>query len=395
MVENIPSLEEMIQSATELFRKTYKVEPSVIVQAPGRVNLIGEHIDYNDGFVLPMALPLRTVLVGKPICGFEASMVSMASEADSGTHPYNFNISKEALQVSEPKWANYVKGVLANYKGGSFPAFQVAIVNSVPIGGGLSSSASLEVATYLFLDAISGEKIKVSKVEKALACQKAEHDFAGMPCGIMDQFISLLAEDSNALLIDCRDMTYFSVPFDDPNIVILITNSNVKHSLSGSEYPTRRRQCQEAATLLGKRSLRECTIEDVKKLSALGASEEHIKRARHGVSEIIRTEQAAKLFAERRYEEVGKLMVESHNSLRDDYDVSCPELNQLVELAMKVEGVMGARMTGGGFGGCTVTMVKAFAVDKVIEMIKTNYHLNPKFFICKPSQGASIIKAII
>ncbi|XP_045476102.1 galactokinase-like [Harmonia axyridis] len=395
MVENIPSLDEMILSATELFRNTYKDEPNIIVQAPGRVNLIGEHTDYNDGFVLPMALPLRTVIVGKPICGLEASMVSIASEAEDGKTLHTFNISKEALKPGSPKWANYVKGVLANYKGGPFPAFQAAIVNSVPIGGGLSSSASLEVATYMFLDAISKEKIKVSKVEKALACQKAEHDFAGMPCGIMDQFISLLAEENNALLIDCRDMTYSSVPFDDPSMVILITNSNVKHSLSGSEYPTRRRQCKEAATLLGKNSLRECTLDDVKNLSALGASEDHVKRARHGVSEIIRTEQAARLFAERKYEEVGKLMVESHNSLRDDYDVSCPELNRLVELAMEVEGVMGARMTGGGFGGCTVTMVKSSTVDKVIENIRKNYPLKPTFYICTPSQGASLIKAFV
>lgn len=175
-------------------------------------------------------------------------------------------------------------------------------------------------------------------------------------------------------------MTYSPVPFDNQNIVILITNSNVKHSLSGSEYPTRRRHCKEAAALLGKNSLRECNLEDVKskhyfnqlpifmvqnlssfpsilELSTLGASEVHIKRARHAVSEIIRTEQAAILFVEGKYEEVGKLMVESHNSLKDDYDVSCSELNQLVELALEVEGVLGARMTGGGFGGCTVTMV--------------------------------------
>ncbi|KAK9882959.1 hypothetical protein WA026_001177 [Henosepilachna vigintioctopunctata] len=395
MAENIPSLEELIQSATELYKKTFNQDPTVVVQAPGRVNIIGEHTDYNDGFVLPMALPLRTVIVGKAMCGYESSIISIANEGSEDGKPHKFNISKEALIPGEPKWANYVKGVLANYKGGAFPAFRAAIVNSVPIGGGLSSSASLEVATYMFLDAISGEKIQVSKVEKALACQKAEHDYAGMPCGIMDQFISLLAEEGNALLIDCRSMTYSLVPMEDPEMVILITNSNVKHSLTGSEYPTRRKQCEEAAALMGKKSLRECTMDDVARLESLGASPDHVKRARHGVSEIERTESAALLFAEKKFEEVGKLMVASHNSLRDDYEVSCPELDQLVDLALEVEGVVGSRMTGGGFGGCTVTMVRSNAVEELILHIKQNYKLTPTFFICKPSQGANIIKGYV
>ncbi|KAL3266738.1 hypothetical protein HHI36_010899 [Cryptolaemus montrouzieri] len=394
MAEAIPSVDELIRSATELFRRTFKDEPMVVAQAPGRVNLIGEHTDYNDGFVLPMALPLITVIVGKPACGLEATIISIASEAKGGTTPHKFSISKEDLKPGEPRWANYVKGVVANYKGGPLSAFKAAIVNSVPIGGGLSSSASLEVATYLFLDAISTEKIKVSKIEKALACQKAEHDYAGMPCGIMDQFISLLAEERNALLIDCRDMTSSLVSFDDPDIIILITNSNVKHALTGSEYPTRRKQCEEAAKLLGKGSLRECSMEDVNRLPSLGAQEDVVRRAKHVVSEIVRTEQAAKLFAEKSFVEVGKLMQQSHISLRDDFNVSCSELDELVEFALEVDGVLGSRMTGAGFGGCTVTMLKSNAVNAVIANIKKNYKQTPTFFICKPSQGASILKRI-
>ncbi|KAL3274425.1 hypothetical protein HHI36_015813 [Cryptolaemus montrouzieri] len=392
MAEDIPSLEEIIQSASELFRKTYHEEPNVIVQAPGRVNLIGEHTDYNDGFVLPMALPLRTVIVGRPITGTKATIISSASEAKSAAESHTFDISKDAIKPGEPKWANYIKGVLANYMGGPIPAFEAAIVTSVPIGGGLSSSASLEVATYMFLDCISGEKVLVSKVQKALACQKAEHEFASMPCGIMDQFISLLAEERNALLIDCRDMTYSLVPFNDPDIVILVTNSNVKHALTGSEYPTRRKQCENAAKMMGKKTLRECSMKDVEQIAHQTGYEDEYRRARHVVSEIIRTQKAAKLFAEKKFAEVGKLMTESHVSLRDDYDVSCSELDHLVELALEVDGVFGSRMTGGGFGGCTVTLVRADSVDRVISNIKKNYKLNPTFYICKPSQGANIIR---
>lgn len=394
MAETITPIDELRKRAVELYQNFFKEDPCTGACAPGRVNLIGEHTDYNDGFVLPMALPLYTVIVGRPICGLKTTIVSCAAEADSGHSTVTFDVSPHALKPGDPKWANYVKGVIANYKGGPVPAFQAAIVNSVPIGGGLSSSASLEVATYCFLDAIC-ENVSVSKVAKALSCQKAEHEFAGMPCGIMDQFISFLAEEGNALLIDCRDMTSSLVPINNPDIVILITNSNVKHSLTGSEYPTRRKQCFDAAKMLGKRSLRDCTIEDVEKLKSMNADDSLIKRARHVVSEIIRTQKAAELFKQGRYDQVGKLMVESHNSLRDDYEVSCEELDQLVLYALEIDGVLGSRMTGGGFGGCTVTMVKTSAVDDVIRNINEKYKNQATFFIGKPSQGATILHKCI
>ncbi|CAG2068761.1 unnamed protein product, partial [Timema podura] len=223
---------------------------------------------------------------------------------------------------------------------------------------------------------------------KALACQKAEHEFAGMPCGIMDQFVSVLAKQGHALLIDCRSLTHTLVPLKDPNIVILITNSHVKHELTGSEYPTRRRQCEEAAMALGKKSLRDADIQDLERLQSKPIDETMLRRARHVIGEIARTERAADALKSGDYEAFGELMVESHISLRDDYEVSCPELDQLVELALVVPGVLGSRMTGGGFGGCTVTLLRNEAVNDAIANMETNYKGKASFYIVTASDGA-------
>ncbi|CAH0564606.1 unnamed protein product [Brassicogethes aeneus] len=228
--------------------------------------------------------------------------------------------------------------------------------------------------------------------DKALACQKAEHDYAGMPCGIMDQFISALGKKDNALLIDCRNLTSTLVPLSEPEMVILVTNSNVKHELTGSEYPTRRKQCQEAALLIKKISLRDANLKDIEYLTSINTDNDIVKRARHVVTEIQRTMDGAEALNERNYRKFGRLMVESHNSLRDDFDVSCPEVDQLVELAMQVEGVLGSRMTGGGFGGCTVTLVQKYAVKNVIDNIKNNYQGKATFYVCQASDGAKILK---
>nr|CAI5825903.1 unnamed protein product [Callosobruchus analis] len=318
MAEPVVPTNAVIYQAQQVFQQQFGEESDVTAFAPGRVNLIGEHTDYNEGFVMPMALPLVAVLVG----------------------------------------------------------------------GGLSSSAAVEMATYMFLDAITGPN-SVSDVDKALACQKAEHEYPGMPCGIMDQSISLMGRSGHALLIDCRDLSSTLIPLADPTVAVLIINSNVKHELTGSEYPTRRKQCEEAASKLGKKSLREAKMEDVDKLVSMGADPEIVKRARHVIGEIHRTSEGAELLKQQKYKEFGELMVQSHNSLRDDYNVSCKELDSLVELAMEVEGVLGSRMTGGGFGGCTVTLVKEEAATKVIENVKAKYQGTATFYICKPSRGAS------
>ncbi|XP_074967326.1 galactokinase [Phalacrocorax aristotelis] len=357
--------------------------------APGRVNLIGEHTDYNGGFVLPMALQLGTVLVGSPTQDGTISILTTSAEADEPRR-VQFPAPRQGspLRPGQPHWANYVKGIIQHYRGGPVPGFSAVIASDIPLGGGLSSSAALEVATYTFLQQLCPDDGDL--VAKALACQKAEHTFAGMPCGIMDQFISVLGKEGHALLIDCRSLETVLVPLTDDSLAVLITNSNVRHTLTGSEYPTRRRQCEEAAAALGKASLRDATMAELEAArSRLG--EEVYRRARHVIGEIARTAQAAQALRDRDYETFGRLMVESHNSLRDDYEVSCPELDELVAAALEVDGVYGSRMTGGGFGGCTVTLLEAGAAERAQHHIQEKYSGTATFYLTKPSGGAKVL----
>ncbi|XP_065591313.1 galactokinase isoform X2 [Cyrtonyx montezumae] len=379
----------LLAAARGAYEAAFGGSAAVAAWAPGRVNLIGEHTDYNDGFVLPMALQLGTVLVGSPTRDGTVSILTTAPGADE-PHRVQFPAPtlSHPLSPGQPHWANYVKGVIQHYRGGPVPGFNAVIASDVPLGGGLSSSASLEVATYTFLQQLCPDDGDL--VAKALACQQAEHTFASMPCGIMDQFISVMGKESHALLIDCRSLDAVPVPLCDANLAVLITNSNVRHALSGSEYPTRRRQCQEAAAALGRSSLRDVTMAELEaSRSRLG--EEVYRRARHVVGEIERTARAAQALQDGDYVTFGMLMVESHNSLRDDYAVSCPELDQLVAAALEVDGVYGSRMTGGGFGGCTVTLLVAEAAERAQQHIQEKYSGTATFYITKPSDGAKVL----
>ncbi|XP_042364074.1 galactokinase [Plectropomus leopardus] len=382
-----PGVPELLAAARRLFAQEFGGEaPQIAACAPGRVNLIGEHTDYNQGFVLPMALPLVTVVVGSQTSSRDVTVVTATEDADE---PWRVDFSLPSdgspLSPGSPSWANYVKGVIQHYRAAPVPGFRAVIASSVPLGGGLSSSASLEVAVYTFLQQLKPDD--GDKVSKALACQKAEHTHAGVPCGIMDQFVSVLGREGHALLIDCRSLEATPVPLADPGLVILITNSNVKHSLTGSEYPTRRRQCEEAASVLGKDSLRDATMKDLEEAKDR-LDDVTYRRARHVIKEIERTARAAEALKRGVYKEFGKLMVESHNSLRDLYEVSCRELDELVSAAMEVDGVFGSRMTGGGFGGCTVTLLQAHAIDRTILHIQERYSGTPTFYVTTPSEGA-------
>ncbi|MFT7804209.1 galactokinase-like [Arapaima gigas] len=363
-------VDDLVRQARQAFQHAFVgEEPQVAVCAPGRVNLIGEHTDYNQGFVLPMALPLVTVIVGSKSSDQNVSVITLTESVEEPRR-VDFELpQEEAVSPGQPGWANYIKGVLHHYRAGPLPGFRAVVTSSVPLGGGLSSSASLEVATYTFLQQLCPDD--GDKVAKIIACQQAEHTHAGVPCGIMDQFVSVLGKKGYALLIDCRSLESALVPLKDPNLVILIANSNVRHSLTGSEYPTRRKQCEEAASVLGKNSLREATLQDLEsaKDQLEGVT---FRRARHVIQETERTAQAAEALKCGDYREFGKLMIASHNSLRDDYEVSCKELDELVSAALEVEGVYGSRMTGGGFGGCTVTLLEADAVNKTIQHIKAS-----------------------
>jgi galactokinase len=269
--------------------------------------------------------------------------------------------------------------------------------SSVPLGGGLSSSASLEVATATLLEAVTGKTL--DPVEKALLCQKAEHDYAGMPCGIMDQFISALGKQDHVLLLDCRSREPKLVPFTDPSVAVLIVNTNVKHELTGSEYPTRRKQCETAAKVLGVPSLRDATPALLEQHRAR-LDDVVYRRARHVIGEIARTPAAAAAIARGDWATAGEAMYASHYSLKDDYEVSCAELDAVVELAKGIGakgGVIGCRMTGGGFGGCAVALVKTSAVDAVMQAIGAGYQqqtgITPTMFVSRPGQGATMLQA--
>jgi len=274
--------------------------------------------------------------------------------------------------------------------------FRILIASSVPIGGGLSSSVSVEVAMCTFLELLykgsSANSKQLSKLDKALLCQKAEHTYANVPCGIMDQYTSCMAEADHALLIDCRDNTSQSVPMKNKELCVLVTNSNVKHELVAGTYAERVRHCQEAANILGHKKLRE--VSSIEELNDVRDKMSPVvyKRARHAITEIVRTEAGAEALINNNYNEFGRLMYDSHASLRDDFDVSCEELDQLVELARSVDGVYGSRMTGGGFGGCTVTLVKKSSVEKCIEAIKKGYKGTASFYEFEPSDAARSIE---
>jgi galactokinase len=389
------NLTELASHTAREFVKNYGREPRWIAAAPGRVNLIGEHTDYNDGFVFPMAIERYTVVAAAPAVD-GANRIELRST--HGDQPAMIDLRQPLKPFSKGAWANYPAGVIAGFlaRGSKPQAFDALIHSTVPLGGGLSSSAALEVGTATLLEAVTGDKL--DPVDKALLCQKAEHDYAGMPCGIMDQFVSVMGKENHLLLLDCRSRKPELVPMSDSSVAILIANTNVKHELTGSEYPTRRKQCEQAARALGLPSLRDATPEALEK--SKGKMEQVVyRRARHVIGEIERTVHAASGVRASNWPTVGQLMYASHRSLRDDYEVSCAELDAIVDIAQGIGvpgGVFGCRMTGGGFGGCTVALVQAAAVDSIMKKIGADYKkktgLEATMFVSRPAAGATLLK---
>jgi galactokinase len=376
------------------FQKSYGRPPRWIAAAPGRVNVIGEHTDYNDGFVLPMAIEFFSVMAAdRPVDDREVITLRSTLEPEVAT----IDLSQPVVP-SVPKWGNYPRGVVAGFQArGIQPGgLDVLLHSTVPLGSGLSSSAALEVCTATLLEAVTGTAL--DPVEKALLCQKAEHDFAGVPCGIMDQFISALGREGHLLLLDCRTRKTEIVPLQDPSVALLIINTNVKHELSGGEYAERRAQCEEAARNLGVKSLRDVTVEQLEK-GKTKMRDLVYRRARHVIGEISRTVRAAGCVRQSDWPAVGRLMYASHVALRDDYEVSCPELDAVVKIAESIGekgGVYGCRMTGGGFGGCCVALVKANSVDAITKKIATDYKvrtgITATIFSSRPAAGATVLK---
>lgn len=359
-----------VAALSEAFKKSYGKDPRIF-SAPGRVNLIGEHTDYNDGFVLPIAIDRRT-FVAAAVNGSREVQVSSLDLKDQA----RFSLDEPESRI-EKKWVTYIAGIAfqVQARGIKLSGADLVIQSDVPIGAGLSSSAALEISVGKALLTTSGQGL--DPVSLALAAQKAEHVYAGTRCGIMDQLTVTLAQANHALLIDCRSLATNNIKVNLPGTRIVICNTNVKHDLATSAYNQRRRECEQAVEFLSRkiptlRSLRDVEPIDIEKYAS-DMPEVLIRRARHVVTENARTRQAAVALLEGDAEKFGKLMSSSHESLRDDYEVSSPELDLLVELAGSFAGVFGARMTGGGFGGCTVNLIQSERFDSFREFIATKY----------------------
>jgi len=390
------TLQELSARIAVEFEKTYGRPPRWIAAAPGRVNVIGEHTDYNNGFVLPMAIERYAVMAADKSAA--ARNLIQIRDAVETVEPALIDLSAP-VKPGASRWSNYPRGVIAGFlaRGASLRGLDVLLHSTVPLGGGLSSSAALEVCTATLLEAVTGKRL--DPVEKALLCQQAEHEFAGVPCGIMDQFISVMGRENHLLLLDCRSRKTESVPMTDPSVALLIINTNVKHKLGNGEYSTRRAQCETAAKTLGVPSLRDADPDALE--DARGQMDEAVyRRARHVIGENERTLHAAEGIRSSNWPAVGNLMYASHASLRDDYEVSCAELDAVVELAGSIgpkAGVFGCRMTGGGFGGCAVALVKTSAVEAISKKIAADYKnqtgIEAALFVSRPATGATVIKA--
>jgi len=384
----IPSL---AQTAREVFHEHFGKEATHVAAAPGRVNLIGEHIDYCDGFVLPFAIE-RAVVIAAATNGTNEARVATAFDAE----PAMFSV-REDQEAGDPKWSNYLRGVVQGFRkrGLEVPGFDAFIVSSLPGGAGLSSSAALECAVATLLENLTGTEI--STREKALLAQKAEHDFAGVPCGLMDQFASAFGKDGQLVLIDCRSTEVELVPFTDPSLTILVSNTKVSHELSDGGYAARRKSTEDGLAAIGKPSWRDVMPADLE-LAAPTMDEITLRRSRHVVGEIARTIGAVDALKAGDFPLLGRLMYESHVSLRDDFEVSCPELDHLVATASEIGsagGVIGARMTGGGFGGSTVTLCETAKAEAIAAALVRSYEaafgFTPEIFASRPAEGARMI----
>jgi galactokinase len=386
---NTPLADLATDAATAL-RDRFQVEATVTAASPGRVNLIGEHIDYCDGFVLPFAIDRYVVIAAA------ANNSRIARIGTTFDEPVSINLD-DIQEPGSPKWANYLRGVIRGFqdRGHHLQGFDAWIISSVPLGAGLSSSAALECAMATLLEGLLDTVLETR--EKALLCQKAEHDFANVPCGIMDQFASAFGQANRLVLIDCQTGEPELVPFENPDLTILVSNTKVSHELSDGGYAARRKNTEDGLAIIGKKSWRDVTMAEVEAVwDQLG--DPINRRARHVVGEIERTISAAKALSSNDFEALGPLMAASHASLRDDFEVSCEELDIMVEIAHKIGrtgGVIGARMTGGGFGGSTVTLCESGKAEAIATTLAAEYEaatgIKPDIFASRPSRGAHLI----
>lgn len=373
-----------LQKAFSLF---FKEPPQEIFSAPGRVNLIGEHTDYNLGFVFPVAIDFGTSIAVSKRDDYLISVVSL----DYDNEHISFSITDEAVFDSNATWSNYIRGIVHVLKNkvNLTRGLNMVLTGNVPQGAGLSSSASFEIATLKAFQEVY--QLGIDGVGAALIGQQAENEFVGCACGIMDQLISALGETNKAMLLDCREITHKSTLIPE-NLKILIINSNVKRGLVDSEYNLRREQCEEAARAMQVASLRDADIELLNRKKG-HMSELCYKRALHVISENDRTLQMFDALSIEDTVSISRLMAESHRSMRDDFQITVWQIDLLVELVSeKLGDDGGVRMTGGGFGGCVVALVPECKIDEIIEKVGPEYtkktEIEPDFYVCKAISGA-------
>ena len=380
----------IIKKLVNYYREIFNSKP-LVLRSPGRVNIIGEHTDYNEGFVLPAAID-------------KAVYVAVEKREDDQIilHSIDFKDKYEG-RVSEIKrtdkhWANYILGVAAQFqkKGYQFNGFNLIIDGDVPLGAGLSSSAAVECATAYAINVLFG--FGVDKKTLALMAQKAEHEFAGVLCGIMDQFASVFGQKDHVIKLDCRSLEYEFVPLKLEGYKILLLNTNVKHSLASSEYNTRRQQCEEGVAMIRKhypevKSLRDATLEMVNQ--HVKGNEVIYRRCKYVIEENTRLLEGCEDLKKGDIGALGAKMYRSHEGLSKEYEVSCPELDFLVDSVRNKPDVLGARMMGGGFGGCTINLVKETAIDGLISELSARYNkeMNKELtpYIAQIEDGSSVV----
>lgn len=391
----LPAARETIN----LFAARFGRMPEIVVSAPGRVNLVGEHTDYNEGFVLPIAID-RRAFIAASISRHSSTSTLVAHDLG---REVRINLASPLTPIARGDdrfFTNYLTGVVEQFRrrtDADIPNLDLLVCSTVPLGAGLSSSAAVEVAMATLLEAVTG--ISLDPIEKILLCQRAEHEFPGTPCGIMDMYTSVLAQRDHALLIDCRTNTSTHIPLPPAeDMTVIVVDTGVRHDLSAGEYAERRAACERVAGALGIRSLRDATVSMIDDARAKHAiTEIEHRRAMHVVLENIRTLLAANALREGRLDEFCTQMFESHRSLRHLYEVSCPELDLIVDAAHDLrertgDTLLGARMTGGGFGGCAIILCRAGAADSIETVIRARFQgafgPNPELFRTTAAAGA-------
>lgn len=390
---------EIIDHITNLFQKKFGGAPTYVVRAPGRVNLLGEHVDYNDGFVLPAAIDRATYMAFSPSDSDQTVLVAADFAQDASFSPQTISSKSQIDGSPLPEWAQYPAGVMwalmEDHR--KTPGIHAVYASDVPRGSGLSSSASVEMAFMITWQCLGGWTLP--SMQRALLGQKAENQYVGVKCGIMDQFASACGVENRLLLLDCRSLEWKTIPLPE-DLSIVIADTKVRRKLTSGEYNKRRAACEEAVRSLKEdlpqiKSLRDVSVEDFDRF-AEKLPEVVSKRARHVVEEIERSKQAETLLEAGNIRRFGELMNACHVSLRDLYEVSCPELDVMARIAQSLDGCYGARLTGAGFGGCTVNLVAREQAEAFSQSLAKGYEsevgYQPEIYITRASNGAELVK---